>query len=90
MRKLTKIILPEVGVGDLKIRPRGDNRCESANFYCSASLLSDLQSCILHFPRSRTQPRAASPRMLRAAIFLMYKESTFVQLDMLCIENRDA
>ncbi len=31
MRKLTKIILPEVGVGDLKIRPRGDNRCESAN-----------------------------------------------------------
>ncbi len=32
MRKLTKIILPEVGVGDLKIRPRGDNRCESANY----------------------------------------------------------
>jgi len=31
MRKLTKTILPEVGVGDLKIRPRGDNRCESAN-----------------------------------------------------------
>ena len=31
MRKLTKIILPEVGVEDLKIRPRGDNRCESAN-----------------------------------------------------------
>jgi len=31
MRKLTKIVLPEVGVGDLKIRPRGDNRCESAN-----------------------------------------------------------
>ncbi len=30
MRKLTKIILPEVGVGNLKIRPRGDNRCESA------------------------------------------------------------
>jgi hypothetical protein len=31
MRKLIKIILPEVEVGDLKIRPRGDNRCESAN-----------------------------------------------------------
>jgi len=31
MPKLTKIIFPEVGVGDLKIRPRGDNRCESAN-----------------------------------------------------------
>jgi len=30
MRKLIKSILPEVGVGDLKIRPRGDNRCESA------------------------------------------------------------
>ena len=30
MRKLTKLILPEVGVGNLKIRPRGDNRCESA------------------------------------------------------------
>ncbi len=30
MRKLIKIILPVVGVGDLKIRPRGDNRCESA------------------------------------------------------------
>ncbi len=30
MGKLIKIILPEVGVGDLKIRPRGDNRCESA------------------------------------------------------------
>jgi len=36
MRKLTKIILPEVEVGDLKIRPRGDNRCESAN--CSATI----------------------------------------------------
>ncbi len=32
MRKLTKIILPEVGVGNLKIRPRGDNRCESAKY----------------------------------------------------------
>jgi len=31
MRKLIKSILPEVGVEDLKIRPRGDNRCESAN-----------------------------------------------------------
>jgi len=30
MRKLIKSILPEDGVGDLKIRPRGDNRCESA------------------------------------------------------------
>jgi hypothetical protein len=33
MRKLIKIMLPEVGVEDLKIRPRGDNRCESANRY---------------------------------------------------------
>ncbi len=31
MRKLIKIILSEVGIEDLKIRPRGDNRCESAN-----------------------------------------------------------
>ncbi len=31
MRKLIKSILPEVGVEDLKIRPRDDNRCESAN-----------------------------------------------------------
>ena len=30
MRKLIKSILPEVGVGNLKIRSRGDNRCESA------------------------------------------------------------
>jgi len=30
MRKLIKSILLEVGVEDLKIRPRGDNRCESA------------------------------------------------------------
>jgi hypothetical protein len=30
MRKLTKIILLEVEVGNLKIRSRGDNRCESA------------------------------------------------------------
>jgi len=30
MRKLIKSILPEVGVGDLKIRSRGDNRCGSA------------------------------------------------------------
>ncbi len=30
MRKLIKSILPKVGVEDLKIRPRGDNRCESA------------------------------------------------------------
>ncbi len=34
MRKLTKIILPEVEVEDLKIRPRGDNRCESAKYAC--------------------------------------------------------
>jgi len=33
MRKLIKMILSEVGVGDLKIRPRGDNRCESANWH---------------------------------------------------------
>jgi hypothetical protein len=31
MRKLIKSILPEVGIEDLKIRSRGDNRCESAN-----------------------------------------------------------
>jgi len=31
MRKLIKSILSEVGVEDLKIRSRGDNRCESAN-----------------------------------------------------------
>ncbi len=31
MRTLTKIILPEVEVGDLKIRAKNDNRCESAN-----------------------------------------------------------
>jgi len=30
MRKLTKIILLEVGVENLKIRSRDDNRCESA------------------------------------------------------------
>jgi hypothetical protein len=46
MRKLTKIILPEVGVGDLKIRPRGDNRCESANCRVSseASLIPSTKS----------------------------------------------
>ncbi len=38
MRKLTKIMLPEVGVGDLKIRPRGDNRCESAKLTMSGSV----------------------------------------------------
>jgi len=37
MRKLIKIILPEIGIGDLKIRPRGDNRCESANRLCGQS-----------------------------------------------------
>jgi len=36
MRKLNKIILSEVGVGNLKIRPRGDNRCESAKCNRSA------------------------------------------------------
>jgi len=30
MRKLIKFILLDVGVEDLKIRSRGDNRCESA------------------------------------------------------------
>ncbi len=39
MRKLIKSILPEDGVGDLKIRPRGDNRCESAK--CTASELRE-------------------------------------------------
>jgi hypothetical protein len=32
MRKSIKSILPEVGVGDLKIRSTGDNRCESAKY----------------------------------------------------------
>ncbi len=41
MRKLTKIILPEVGVEDLKIRPRGDNRCESANKATGLSEIPD-------------------------------------------------
>jgi len=40
MRRLTRIILPEVGVGDLKIRPRGDNRCESAKYHKSVELFS--------------------------------------------------
>jgi len=31
MRKLTKTILPKVRIENLKIRSRGDNRCESAN-----------------------------------------------------------
>jgi len=39
MRVLIISILPEVGVGDLKIRPRGDNRCESANYKTSWNLL---------------------------------------------------
>ena len=39
MRKLTKIILPEVGVENLKIRPRGDNRCESAKSPLTAALM---------------------------------------------------
>ncbi len=30
MQKLIKFILSNVGVGNLKIRPRSDNRCESA------------------------------------------------------------
>ena len=42
MRKLTKIMLPEVGVGDLKIRPRGDNRCESAKCSGTGDLGDDL------------------------------------------------
>ncbi len=39
MRKLTKIILPEVGVEDLKIRPRDDNRCENTN--CTSATLNN-------------------------------------------------
>ena len=35
MQKLTKVILSKVGEWDLKIRPRGDNRCESANSDCA-------------------------------------------------------
>ncbi len=38
MRKLIKIILSEVRVGNLKIRPRGDNRCESAQSLGTQSL----------------------------------------------------
>ncbi len=38
MRKLIKSILPEVGIGNLKIRSRGDNRCESANWRSLATL----------------------------------------------------
>ena len=56
MRKLTKFILPDVRVEDLKIRPRGDNRCESANWssiilfsmmtaHCT-SLFPSLSHCI--------------------------------------------
>ncbi len=40
MRKLIKFILPDVGVEDLKIRPRGDDRCESANCPCLALFLN--------------------------------------------------
>jgi hypothetical protein len=56
MRKLTKIILPEVGVGDLKIRPRGDNRCESAK--CApASLSPRQQSAVRSAPCSTPNSR---------------------------------
>ena len=44
IRKLTKIMLPEVGVGNLKIRPRGDNRCESANYAFAARSLAVKES----------------------------------------------
>jgi len=54
MRKLTKIILPEVGVGDLKIRPRGDNRCESAK--CT-SLLRNSPSATLSTKKDKRTSR---------------------------------
>jgi len=50
-------MLPEVGVGDLKIRPRGDNRCESANFAARSKdrafyirrVLERSSSLVLHY-----------------------------------------
>ena len=45
MRKLTKIMLPEVGIKDLKIRSRSDNRCESAKY--TSTLRSSSRSLIL-------------------------------------------
>jgi len=46
MRKLIKSILPEVGVGDLKIRSRGDNRCESANTTSRVVSIGTLQNAV--------------------------------------------
>jgi len=51
MRKLAKIMLPEVGVGNLKIRSRGDNRCESANSSIETSVAGVKT---LHFLQYRT------------------------------------
>ncbi len=68
MRKLIKIILPEVRVGDLKIRPRGDNRCESAKSVMTAINPSpDLTLHHLHLakPQSHIQstPYLPTPTM---------------------------
>lgn len=43
MRKLTKIILLEVGIEDLKIRSRDNNRCKSANKRTETQLRSKLR-----------------------------------------------
>jgi len=79
------VILTKVGIGDLKIKPRICKRCEIANSYCSASLLHIALSSLAHSTVSSVAENVTS-----GIIFSMYKESTFVQLDMLCIGNRDA
>jgi len=56
MRKLIKSILLEVEVGDLKIRPRGDNRCERAKIAMAYQDPNGRTSSKISVPR----PRAAS------------------------------
>ncbi len=63
MRKLTKIILPEVEVEDLKIRPRGDNRCESAESVVTALRVAELG------PRYRTHRPIDSRDSIRDVLF---------------------
>jgi hypothetical protein len=63
MRKLTKIILPEVEVGDLKIRPRGDNRCESAKSVVTALRAAELG------PRYRTHRPIGARDSVRDVLF---------------------
>jgi hypothetical protein len=65
MRKLIKSILPEDGVGDLKIRPRGDNRCESAK--CQDSV------------ESRLFPTCSSCSTLRILLYFYASYFTFIQ-----------